>query len=111
MPTIDDAINSGDVALNNLYALQTAAMKQGNLAAQKALADDIDGLTYKLTQLRGMAITANDSQIAALNAQLDKVTSSAKASLAQLDNLTKVLNDVVLAAKLIDSIIGLAIKA
>ena len=26
MPTIDDAINSGDVALNNLYALQTAAM-------------------------------------------------------------------------------------
>lgn len=111
MATVNDCINSGEAALNALYALQTAAMKTGNLAAQKALEDDIDDLTYKLTQLRRQQIADNDAQINALNIQLGQVSTSAQDALNKLDRLTDVLNDVVTASQLLDGILGVAANA
>jgi ABC-type transporter Mla subunit MlaD len=111
MASVNDCINSGEAALNALYALQTAAMKAGNLAAQKALEDDIDELTYKLTQLRRQQIADNDAQINALNTQLGQVTTTAQAALNDLDELTAVLNDVVTASQILDGILGAAASA
>jgi hypothetical protein len=106
MADLDAAIGSGEQALTSLYALQTAAMKGGDLATQKALSEDIDNLTYKLTQLRGLAIAADDARIVALASQLDKVTDSATADLADLTKLNQVLSDVLAATKLLDAVIG-----
>lgn len=108
MATVNDCINSGEAALNALYALQTASMKAGNLAAQKALEDDIDELTYKLTQLRRQQIAENDAQINALNTQLGQVSTTAQNSLKNLDQLTDVLKDVVTASQVLDGILGVA---
>lgn len=108
--TWDASIAKGQAALDALYALTNAAMQSGNVAAQKALEDDVDDLTYKLTQLRSLAVDEDANQVTALNAQLDSVTTAAKASLANLDQLSTVLNNVVTAAKLLDSIIAVAAK-
>ncbi len=70
MASVNDCINSAEAALNALDGLQTAAMKEGDLATQKALEDDIDVLTNKLTQLRRQQIADNDALIDALNTQL-----------------------------------------
>jgi DNA repair exonuclease SbcCD ATPase subunit len=110
MADVDAAIDAGEQALNSLYALQTAAMKAGDLATQKALSDDIDDLTYKLTQLRSSEIAADDTQIAALSRQLDEVTASAQADMADLTRLNQVLSDVLTATKLLDAVIGAAPK-
>lgn len=107
MASVNDCINSGEAALNALYALQTAAMKDGNLAAQKALKDDIDDLTYKLTQLRRQQIADNNAQINALNTQLAQVTTTAQDALNDLDELSTVLSDVVTAAQILDGILGI----
>jgi hypothetical protein len=106
MASVNDCINSGETALNALYALQTTAMKAGNLAAQKALEDDIDDFTYKLTLLRRQQIADNDAQINALNTQLGQITTTAQDALNKLDELTEVLNDVVTASQILDRIIG-----
>lgn len=106
MASVNDCINSGEAALNALYALQTAAMKVGNLAAQKALEDDIDDLTYKLTQFRQQQIAGFNAQIDALNAQLGQVTASAQAALQNLDKLTGVLNNLVAASHVLGGILG-----
>ena len=111
MATTDDVILKGEAALTALYNLQKAAMKKGDLATQKALADDIDDLTYKLTQLQSLQVAADDEQIQALNNKLDAVTDSAKKSLARLNNITTVLGNVVAGAKLLDSVITAAMKA
>ena len=111
MAGLDDAIAKGETALNNLYALQTAAMKKGDVVTQKALEDDIDDFTYKLTQLQSLAITADDAQIATLNGPLDAVTRSAQSALADLSKLVNVLNNIVTAAKVLDGIIQTAAKA
>ncbi|HET6183076.1 MAG TPA: hypothetical protein VFA03_05720 [Acetobacteraceae bacterium] len=110
MATWDDSIAAGEAALGNLYRLQTAAMKAGNLAAQKALGNAISDLTYKLTQLQSLAIADDDTQIAALNAQLDRVTTAGQAALHDLTQLAQVLNDIAAAAKLLDTVIGTASK-
>ena len=107
-PSVDAAIAKGEAALNNLYTLQITAVKNGDVATQKALEDDIDDLRYKLTQLRSQAITADAGKIAALNAQLDKVAATAQASLTDLSKLSDVINAVVIAAKLIDGILSVA---
>lgn len=106
MANVNDCIDSGESALNALYGLQTTAMKQGNLVAQKALKDDIDELTYKLTQLRRQQIADNDAQINALDAQLRQVTSSAQDALKNLDKMTAVLSDMIAATKVLDGILG-----
>jgi hypothetical protein len=61
-------------------------------------------------RLRSLAVEADDQQIAALNAQLDVVTNSAKNALADLDNITSLLTDIVTAAKLLDAIISAVAK-
>lgn len=106
MASLNDCINSGEAALNALYTLQTAAMKAGNLAAQKALEDDIDDLTYKLTQLRQQQIADDDARINSLNTQLAQVTTSAQSALQNLDQLTGVLNDIVTAAQILGGILS-----
>lgn len=111
MASVNDCINSAEAALNALYALQTAAMKAGNLAAQKALEDDIDELTYQLTQLRRQQIADNDAQINILNTQLAQVITTAQNALTNLDELTAVLNDVVTASKVLDGILAAAVSA
>lgn len=111
MASVNDCINSGETALNALYALQTAAMKTGNLAAQKALEDDIDDLTYKLTQLRRQRIADNDVQINALNSQLAKVTTAAQDALSNLDQLSSVLSDVVAASQILDGALSAVVSA
>lgn len=105
-----DCIDKGETALTALYALQTVAMKSGNLAAQKALADDIDDLTYKLTQLQSLEIEDDDIQITALNARLDAVTQAGQEALKDIAKLTIVLGDIVAAAKVLDGVIGGGIK-
>jgi hypothetical protein len=111
MASVNDCINSSETTLNALYALQTAAMKAGNLAAQKALEDDIDDLTYKLTQLRRQQIADNDVQINALDTQLGQITTSAQGALNNLDELTTVLHGVVTAAQILDRILAAAASA
>lgn len=106
MASLNDCINSGESALNALYALQTAAMKAGNLAAQKALEDDIDELTYKLTQLRQQQIADDNDKINSLNAQLGQVTASAQNALQDLNKLTGVLNGVVTATQILSGILS-----
>ncbi len=105
------AIASGNAALSALYSLQVAAMKQGDLASQKALKDDIDDLTYKLTQLNAVQINADQTQIDALGKSLDALTQQANASLAKLSNLTAVLQTAVNVAKLIDTVLQTATAA
>jgi polyhydroxyalkanoate synthesis regulator phasin len=85
----DESTSAGQAALDGLYALQTAALKQGNLSTQKALEDDIDDLTYKLTQFRSLEIDEDETQITALNSQLDAVTATAKSALADLGQPTR----------------------
>lgn len=111
MANLNDCIDSGESALNALYGLQTTAMKQGNLAAQKALKDDINELTYKLTQLRLQQIAENDAQIDALDVQLRQVTSSAQDALKNLDKLTAVLSDMITATKVLDGVLGAVARA
>jgi hypothetical protein len=111
MASVNDCISSGETALNALYALQTAAMKAGNLSAQKALEDDIDELTYKLTQLRRQQIADDNVQINALNTQLGEVTTSAQDALNNLDELNAVLNDVVTASQILNGILGAVASA
>ena len=109
MASTDDCIRSGEVALNALYALQTAAMKSGNLAAQKALSDDINNLNYNLTQLQCQQIADNDTKINALNSQLDQVTKTAQNAINNLDQLTTVLQNVVTATRILDGILQAAV--
>lgn len=106
MASLNDCINSAESALNALYALQTAAMKAGNLAAQKALEDDIDDMTYKLTRLRQQEIADDDARINSLNTQLAQVTVSAQKALQDLNKLTGVLNDVVTATQILSGILS-----
>jgi hydrogenase maturation factor HypF (carbamoyltransferase family) len=108
MAGIDDTINKAETALNGLYGLQQAAMKKGDVATQKALESDVDELLHKLTQLRSQQINANQTQIDALNVQLDKVTAAAQGSMDSLDKVSAVLNAVDAAAKLIDKILSVA---
>jgi len=110
MALLDDTITAGENSLQALYALQTAAMKSGDLVTQKALEDDIDDLTYKLTQLQSQQIAVDDAQITALNNQLAKVTATAQAALNDLTKLTAVLQSVVSAAQLVDAILTTAAK-
>ena len=111
MASVNDCINSGEAALGALYALQTAAMKAGNLAAQKALKTISMSFTYKLTQLRRQQIADNNAQINALNTQLGQVTTTAQTALNNLDQLSAVLSDVVSAAQTLDGILGMVAKA
>jgi polyhydroxyalkanoate synthesis regulator phasin len=106
MASVDDCIKSGEASLSALYTLQTDAMKAGNIAAQKALKDDIDDLTYKLTLLRRQEIDDDNAQINALNAQLGQVTATAQTALKSLDHLSDVLADVVGATSTLDGILG-----
>ena len=108
MASTNDCISSGEVALNALYGLQTAAMTSGNLAAQKALNDDIGNLTYNLTQLQWQQIADNDNKINALNTQLGQVTTTAQDALNNLNQLTTVLQDVVTATRILDGILQAA---
>src|SRR5271154_2186721 len=103
-PSLDDAIAKGEAALNTLFAVQIAAAKAGKDGAA-GLQDQIADLRYKLTQLRGQAITATAEQIAALNAQLDKVTAAATSALTDLGELSTVIGDITAAAKLADGLI------
>lgn len=111
MADLDDAIAAGEQSLQALYALQTKAMTSGDLVTQKALEDDIDGLTYKLTQLQSQQIAGEDQQIDALNTQLGTVTASAQGALNDLSKLSSVLQGVVKASQIIDGIVSAAIKA
>ena len=106
MATVDDAIASGQDALNNLYTLQINAVKAGDVATQKALEDDIDDLMYKLTQLTNQANAVDQTRIDALNTKLQAVTTTAKAAEADLSTMSEVLNDIVAAAKLIDQVLA-----
>ena len=108
--TLDGSIEQGGAALSALYALQTSAMKLGDLATQKALGGDIDELTYKLTQLRGEAIADDDARIGALNIQLGAVTASAKAALSDVAKTGTVLTNVIAAAKLVDQLLSIVAK-
>lgn len=105
MASTNDCINSGENALKALYALQTAAMTSGNLSAQKALSDDINNLTYNLTQLRCQQIADDDTKINALNIQLGRVTTTAENARSNLDQLTQVLQNVVKATRILDGIL------
>ncbi|RDS84887.1 hypothetical protein DWU98_02730 [Dyella monticola] len=108
MASISDCTASGEAALNALYALQTAAMKSGNLVAQKALKDDTDDLTYKLTQLHRQQIAVNDVQIASLTGQLNQVTQAAQQAVDQLNELDNVLDYVVKASQVLAGVLGAA---
>ncbi len=106
MASLDDCINSGEASLNALYGLQTAAMKAGDLATQKALKDDIGSLTDRLTQLRRQDIEDNDKQINILNTQLGLVTAAAQNAQDNLHELSDVLSEVVTAVHTLDGILG-----
>jgi len=107
----DACIESAQAALDKLSDLETAAMKKGDLATVNSLQDDSDALTLKLTQLRALAVDDDDKQIAALNKQLDAITTQAKAALTDISKLTSVLSNTITATKLIDSIITIAAGA
>lgn len=110
MTDLTKSIDLGEASLQALYALQTQAMKSGDLATQKALEDDIDDLTYKLTQLNALNIAADDQQIDQLNDQLTAVTKTAQAALTDLKQISTVLSDVVTAAKILDGILSVVAK-
>ena len=111
MATLQDSIDAGETTLNALYALQTAAMKAGALTAQKALGEDINDLTNKLTQLSNAQIADDDAQIDVLNAELSKVTDAAKAAAADLSQIDAVLVQVISAAKAIDGVLTAVAKS
>jgi hypothetical protein len=102
----DAIIASAQAALDKLSDLETAAMKNGDLATVNALQSDSDNLTLKLTQLRALAVDDDDQQIDAINKQLDTVTANANAALADLSQMTTVLTAILIATKLLDSIIS-----
>jgi hypothetical protein len=112
MPTAyDDCIAQAQAALDKLSDLETDAMKRGDLATMNALQSDANSLGLKLTQLRALAIDDDDAQIIAINKRLDAVTASATAAQGDLSKMTDVLSNILLAAKLLDSIIALIPKA
>jgi hypothetical protein len=102
----DDATTKGETSLNTLYALQIAAVKSGDIVTQKALGDDISRLMYQLTQFRNQVIVTDQTQIDALNTQLDKVTSTAQAAEVNLRDLAVVLSNLVMASKILDSLLA-----
>jgi hypothetical protein len=106
MATLQDSIDQGEAALQQLYQLQTQAMKAGDLTTQKALGDDINDLTYKLTQLKNEQIADDDASIDKINAQLSKVVEAAKAAQGDFSKVSDVLGAVISAAKVIDSVLG-----
>ena len=110
MSNWDDCLSTGQSALSNLYGMQAEAMQHGNIAAQKALEDDIDDLTYKLTQARALQIQQDDTQIVILNTKLSAITHTAQSVVNDIENLNKVLANVVAAAKILDSLISAAMK-
>lgn len=107
MSAKDDAIATGNTALNNLYALMNAALAAHDATTQARVQSSIDDLTDKLDQLNKAAIAADDARLGPLNTQLNQVTTSATAAMADLSTTITVLNDVAAAAKLIDGILGI----
>src|ERR1700710_3028169 len=102
----NDCLSNGEKALAKLYAMQAKAMQTGNMAAQKALGDDINDLTYKLTQARALQIQQDDDQIVVLNAKLVAVTQAGQAVVNDIKKLNQVLANIVAAVKILDSIIS-----
>ena len=108
MTDLTTSLDKGEAALSALYALQMAALKEGDLVTQKALKDDIDCLTYQLTQLSAAEVDVDETRIEALNRGLDSATQAADAGLKNIDQLVSVLQTTVAAAKLVSGIVQLA---
>ena len=108
MTDLTTSLDKGEAALSALYALQMTAMKEGDLVTQKALKDDIDDLTYQLTQLSAAEVEVDEVRIAALNTGLDAATQAAEAGLKNIGQLVSVLQTTVAAAKLVSGVVQLA---
>jgi hypothetical protein len=107
----DDCIAQAEAALGKINALETAAMRRGDIVTMNALQGDSNDLTLKLTQLQALKIQATLAQIATLSRQLDAVSNSAGEALTDLSNVSAVLTGILTVTSTLDSLIAIAAKA
>jgi hypothetical protein len=107
----DDCITKAEAALGKINALETAAMRRGDIVTMNALQGDSNDLTLKLTQLQALKIQATLAQIATLSRQLDAVSDSAGEALTDLSEVSAVLTGILTVSSTLDSLIAIAAKA
>jgi transposase-like protein len=105
MPTLDDAIQTGEDALTAAYTLLKQARERNDVATHKALSDDVRKLSDRLILLRLSEIEEGAKEIEALNAQLGRVIESAHQALKRIEGVKVVIKHVSKALGLIDGIL------
>jgi len=108
MTTLADSVKKCNDSLAQLRTLMNAALAAKDVSDATSLQSRIQDMTYKAGLLAGDTIKADDATIARLNGQLDTVTKAATTAIADLAKIAGVLNDVDIAMKTINSIVGMA---
>jgi hypothetical protein len=109
--SLDDCIDKAETALGKINALETAAMRKGDIATMNALQGDSNMLNLRLTQLQALRIQATIADIEALGKQLDGVTASADQALSGLAQIATVLTGILAVTKTLDGLIAIGVKA
>jgi hypothetical protein len=112
MPTVyDDNVAKAEAALGKLNALETAAMRAGDIVTMNALQSDSNDLSLKLTQLRALQYQSDVGQIVALNNQLDGISNSVDLALRDVTKIASVLTGILAATRTLDALIAVAANA